>query len=105
MCVSCVFRYNEDLELEDAIHTAILALKVRQAGRQGRVCNAALDGEHSWLSLSAAVVGPGMWRKTVHGRKLCGVRVHVGVRVVCASCSWDTCFLWVSQTHQQRHLL
>ena len=34
MCVSCVCRYNEDLELEDAIHTAILALKVRQTGRQ-----------------------------------------------------------------------
>lgn len=25
----CHFRYNEDLELEDAIHTAILTLKVK----------------------------------------------------------------------------
>lgn len=25
----CCFRYNEDLELEDAIHTAILTLKVK----------------------------------------------------------------------------
>lgn len=27
----CHFRYNEDLELEDAIHTAILTLKVKYA--------------------------------------------------------------------------
>ena len=32
---ACVCRFNEDLELEDAIHTAILALKVRQAGGEG----------------------------------------------------------------------
>lgn len=57
----CIRRFNEDLELEDAIHTAILALKVRQTEKvsTGYLCG----WRRRQAAFDAAVVGPGMQRK------------------------------------------
>lgn len=84
---ACVCRFNEDLELEDAIHTAILALKVRQAGKEGYVAVWA-EEVASCLCLLLRVGLGNVETTSLFWGQLCGVWVWHVCYCLCTVCMY-----------------